>query len=560
MLPIRFSTRTPEFRDAFASILCIFCLGLIFSEFDAFERLVLFTRSHESWELDEIIICFLISPAFLGWYSYRRWQEKSFELQLRLKHEESLLNAQRDLVYQATHDSLTGLPNRALLEDRLNQLAHNTPKPETICAIAYIDLDGFKAINDQLGHSAGDKLLAIIADRFSQAVRKSDTISRIGGDEFVCLLPSISSKSDALRILDRLLQEAALPIELESTQVRISASIGVTFCHCDEKATNDELIRQADFALYDAKMKGKNCYMIYEPRSVSAFRERHQLLEQIQHGLDNNEFILNYQPQISLKSDKVIGAEALIRWNHPTKGLQLPGDFLPAIENNVLEVKLGEWVLETALSQLQLWNEQALDIAISVNISPYHLMHPSFFSKVKALSEKYPFKKSSLVLEIVENGALQDINHVKDIIIRCADIGIAFSMDDFGTGYSSLSYLRQLPLSELKVDRTFIQNILTSEQDVEILKSIHKLSQVFGCRVVIEGVEKDQQYKMLSQMGFGFAQGYLISKPLPATKFEEWIAGYAHNKKSQGNKLIKREERITQRLIDKTFTPPLVRA
>ncbi|WP_165767125.1 putative bifunctional diguanylate cyclase/phosphodiesterase [Parendozoicomonas haliclonae] len=473
--------------------------------------------------VDKVVGALLISPIFLCWFAYRRWQEYAKATKACADSAEQIEDIKADLKRQVARDSLTGLPTRIVLEERLKQAMETNAWAQGYSAVVCLDIDDFSPINNQFGYSAGDELLKTFSQRFLSELRKGDTLSRMGEDEFICLIPLFEQKSEVLKILHRLLEAATQPMIIEQAVVKLSASIGVAFFAQGEAISSDELIRRAKFALAEAKAKGKNCSQVYEHHSTPMQGEQYLQLDQVQRALTQNEFVLYYQPQVNLKNEQVIGAEALIRWNHPERGLLLPGEFMPLLEQSPIGIKVSEWVIETAISQIQKWYKQGINMAVSVNINAHHLMHPSFFATLNRLANKYSLRRSTLTLEIVESCALQDIDYVRNIILQCSEIGIDFSMDDFGTGYSSLTYLRQLPLTELKIDRSFVSNMLSNDVDVEILTSILKLAEIFGCRVVAEGVEYQQQIITLQRLGCDLVQGFGIAEPMPTLNLERWL-------------------------------------
>jgi len=510
-------------RDIFIVIICIVIAGFSLHGFDAFDLLYQFTRQHEVWELDEIIISALVSPIFLSWFAYRRWRETCEEVVLRKNREHELIQVQETLTHRATHDVLTGLANRTLLTDRLHQSIVQVKRRGQLLAVAYIDLDGFKAINDHYGHGVGDQLLIILASRMEQALREGDTIARFGGDEFIAVLTDLDNTEDSIPILKRLLDAAAQAVHIGDYVIQPSGSIGVTFYPQAETEDADQLVRQADQALYQAKLKGKNQYSFFNVDEDRNARGNHERLERIRYALTEQELVLYYQPKVNMRTGEVIGAEALIRWQHPERGLLLPVDFLPLIEDHSLAIEIGEWVIGTALGQMKAWQDAGLNIPLSVNVGANQLMQADFVKRLQALLKTTPdVEPRCLVLEVLETSALEDITHVARVMRACQEIGVEFALDDFGTGYSSLTYLKRLPATQLKIDCSFVRDMLDNPDDLAILKGIMGLATAFRRQVIAEGVETIEHGKLLLQLGCELAQGYCIARPMPAADLQTW--------------------------------------
>jgi len=447
---------------------------------------------------------------------------------------------QRQLEYIAHYDTLTGLPNRKLLADRLHQSIAHSRRHQQILAVAYIDLDGFKAINDHHGHDAGDYFLKTIADRMKSCLRENDTIARFGGDEFVVVLSGLTDESSSISCIERLLEATERPALYNNDQLQVSSSIGVVYLCPTDVTEPDQLVRHADQAMYQAKLTGKNRYHIFDATHESTIRGHHEELDRIEKALLNNEFSLYYQPKVNMRSGQVIGVEALIRWNHPEQGLLAPGVFLPALENHSLGIKLGEWVIDSALAQIEFWQAQRLNLPISINIAANHLQHSNFVERLRHFLAKHPdVPGGALSLEILETSALDDIDNISTVISTCADMGIDFALDDFGTGYSSLTYLRRLPASTLKIDRSFVHDMLDNPDDLAILEGIMGLASAFRRQSIAEGVETVDHGELLLDLGCDFAQGYGIARPMPAAEIPTWIASWKppagwHNRPPMG--------------------------
>lgn len=434
---------------------------------------------------------------------------------------------QEQLEYIAHFDALTNLPNRVLLADRLNQAMAHAKRRQQFLAVAYLDLDGFKKINDAYGHEVGDQLLISIADSTKRSMRGGDTIARIGGDEFVAVLTDIDRREDCAPLLQRLLGAASNPVSVEGRLLHVSASVGVTFYPQDEKVDAEQLLRQADQAMYQSKLLGKNRFHVFDTERDRNVRGQYESLERIRRALHDNEFLLFYQPKVNMRTGTVVGLEALIRWQHPERGLLLPGTFLPVVEDHPLAVDIGNWVLDAALAQIEAWRTQGVDLPVSVNVAARHLQAPSFLEDLKLRIGRHPdLPPGHLQLEILETSALDDIAQVSHVMHACREMGISFALDDFGTGYSSLTYLRRLPAKELKIDYSFVRDMLEDPEDLAILAGVLGLAAAFRRRTVAEGVESAAHGDMLLQLGCEFAQGFSIARPVPAAAILDWIANW----------------------------------
>lgn len=433
---------------------------------------------------------------------------------------------QRQLEHIAHYDALTRLPNRVLLADRLQQAMAQCQRRERSLAVAYLDLDGFKAVNDRHGHNIGDELLITLALRMKEALREGDTLARIGGDEFVAVLVDLEHIDDCDPVLARLLQAAAAPATAGGAALQVSASIGVTL-YPQDNADADHLMRHADQAMYQAKQAGKNRYHRFDVNHDVAVQTRHESAEHIRQALARHEFVLHYQPKINMKTGRVIGAEALIRWQHPERGLLLPAAFLPIIENHPISVELGEWVVDAALSQMDAWHAKGLDIPVSVNIAAHQLQQDEFVPRLAALLAAHPdVQRSLLELEILETSALEDIGRVSELMHACHALGVRFALDDFGTGYASLTYLKHLPAELLKIDQSFVLGMIDDADDRAIVESVICLVRAFHREVIAEGVETAAHGKLLLALGCERAQGYGIARPMPAAELPAWVASW----------------------------------
>ncbi|MCQ8102798.1 EAL domain-containing protein [Methylomonas sp. SURF-2] len=430
---------------------------------------------------------------------------------------------QQELEHIAHYDALTGLPNRVLLTDRLQQAMLQSERRNQSLAVVYLDLDGFKAVNDNYDHQIGDELLIAIARRMKEALREGDTLARIGGDEFVAILVDLQQIADCEPVLARLLRAASSPIRLADTEMRLSASIGVTLYPRDN-ADADQLIRHADQAMYLAKQDGKDRYHLFDIEHDAEIKTQQERLEDIRHALGNLEFVLYYQPKIDIVSGEVIGAEALIRWQHPRRGLLAPAEFLPFIETHPLSVSLGEWVISEALTQMRDWHAQGIDIVVSVNIGARQFQQSDFVERIARLLAEYPdVPPSRLELEVLETSALEDLAAVSEKIKACREMGVRFALDDFGTGFSSLTYLRHLPVDILKIDQSFVRDMLVDQDDLAIVNGVIGLANIFSRQVIAEGVETMSHAQKLLAMGCRLAQGYGIAHPMKAAELPDWV-------------------------------------
>jgi diguanylate cyclase (GGDEF)-like protein/PAS domain S-box-containing protein len=434
---------------------------------------------------------------------------------------------EKELEHIAHYDTLTGLPNRVLLADRLHQAMAQANRRGQLLAVAYLDLDGFKSINDKYGHDVGDQLLTKLSGRMKQTLREGDTLSRLGGDEFVAVLIDLDDIEASIPMLTRLLASAAEVVQIGELMLQVSASVGVTFFPQSDEVDPDQLLRQADQAMYQAKLTGKNRHHIFDSDLDRSIRGHHESIEHIRQALEASEFVLYYQPKVNMRTGQVIGAEALIRWQHPEQGLLPPAMFLPIIEHHPLAIELGEWVINTALTQLERWHAQGLVIPVSVNVGALQLQQADFVERLRALLAAHPgIKPSCIELEVLETSALQDVVQVSEVMESCREIGVMFALDDFGTGYSSLTYLKRLPATVLKIDQSFVRDMLDDPEDLAILEGVLGLATAFRRQVIAEGVETVEHGLMLLQLGCELAQGYGIARPMPADDFPGWSAAW----------------------------------
>lgn len=446
----------------------------------------------------------------------------------RLRAEQSLRASQERYQELALFDALTGLPNRKLLHDRMHQAMVNGARSRHMGALLFIDLDHFKNLNDTRGHDVGDQLLQQAAQRLTQAVRAGDTVARLGGDEFVILLEGLDEHPDRAASETRAVGEKILAVfgpdfKLGHVEHHISASIGASLFSGTEQSI-DELLRRADLAMYQAKSAGRDALRFFDPQMQAHVSARAALESDLRRALQAGQFELHYQPQVHMDG-RVVGAEALLRWHHPERGAVPPTEFIPLAEETGLIAPLGLWVIETACRQLKLWQAQprTASLLLSINVSSRQFRRADFVSELLAVVRRVGVDARRLKLELTESVLLDD---VEDAIFKMMQLrmqGVGFSLDDFGTGYSSLAYLKRLPLDQLKIDRSFVRDILTDRNDVAIARSVVALGTTLGLTVIAEGVETEGQRTLLAGLGCQVHQGYLYSRPVPAPDFERYV-------------------------------------
>ena len=421
------------------------------------------------------------------------------------------------------HDSLTGLPNRRLLLERMTMAINENRRFGKLLTVVSLDLDGFKKINDRYGKIKGDAVLVEIAAQIKRAMRTDDLLARLGGDEFSMLFTGQDKQEDSQMALERLLQAISKPVLIDGELIALTGSLGATIFPLDD-ADPETLIRHADQAMFQAKKSGGNCYQLFDTENERQSQHNRDTQARLRQALQKNEFELYFQPKIDLSTGKVIGAEALIRWNHPQNGILPPNAFLHYIEGN-LRNALGEWVIDNALTQMGTWQAQGLYLPVSVNIDAQHLLQNNFSDRLADMLAAHAALSPEihLEMEILETAALTDTQQAVSTIERCRQQGIRFSLDDFGTGYSSLTYLRSLPVDTLKIDQSFVRDMLEDKDDMGIVESIIRLGKAFNCQVIAEGMETPEHGVALLQLGCTLAQGYGIARPMPAGQIRDWI-------------------------------------
>lgn len=426
----------------------------------------------------------------------------------------------------AFHDLLTGLPNRRLLTDRIQVAIAQAAREANGIALLFIDLDRFKNINDSLGHQVGDQLLRMVGERLKAWVRSGDTVSRVGGDEFIVLCPNCDSPADASSLGEKLLEAVAKPYRIGDTELVITASIGIAL-YPDNGTDANSLIGNADVAMYLAKENDRNNYQFYSPELNARNLERLQMELRLRHALEEGEFMLYFQPQIDAKSGKIVGAEALIRWLEPELGLIPPGRFIPLAEETGQIQAIGEWVLQQACRHLKKWKQMGLpELPIAINLSARQFKQSSFVDTISQTLDDYKIPPHLLELELTESMLMKDVPQTTAKLNQLKRMGFRISIDDFGTGFSSLNYLRHFPLDVLKIDQSFVRELFDESAALAIIESIIALARSLGMRTVAEGVETAEQRSILESRGCDILQGYLISRPLPEPEFLEWVKNY----------------------------------
>ena len=434
---------------------------------------------------------------------------------------------QKQLELIALYDPLTRLPNRLHLSEKLNRAMKQARESQCRLAVLYIDLDGFKEVNDRNGHHVGDQLLVDISSKMQSILGKQDTVARLGGDEFVVVLPDYDNREDKNVLLSNLLQSISMPIHSATGVIEVSGSLGMTFYPQAESVDADHLIRQADVAMYQAKMQGKNRYAVFDVQKEQEQKSSQMLMVQLHSALVGDEFRVVYQPKVNMVNGAVVGVEALLRWQHPSQGLLAPEEFMSAVAEGNLVVAIDHWVIEHVVGQLQDWRRIGLDFTLSINVSIKTLEEPDFSHWLASLLLKYPgVDASKIILEVLESSAVEDVDQISLVIRASKQLGVSFSLDDFGTGYSTLNFLKKLPADELKIDRTFVRDMLHDEDDLAIIKGVLGLALAFDKKVVAEGVESEEHGLALLKLGCEQAQGYVIAKPMSAQDLVLWVRSW----------------------------------
>jgi len=430
----------------------------------------------------------------------------------------SLERANEKLVQAALHDPLTQLPNRMLLQDRIEQAIEKAQRRQHKVAVMFLDLDGFKAVNDTYGHQLGDKLLAQVGRRVSELLRGQDTLARLGGDEFVAVL-AVDADDDAAVIAERIIAAVALPFQVEAAELQVSASLGIALYPADARNERD-LMAHADAAMYHTKQTGRNGYTFFAPSMQISANRQLRLLQDLRKAIGQDELVLHYQPKFVASGTPAVGAEALLRWQHPQLGLLGPDVFIPIAERSGLILPIGQWVLERACHQLRQWHDAGqTGWTMAVNLSPLQFSAPDLVHTVRTTLERHGLQPQYLTLEITETTAMTHVEQSLEILNALNALGVRIAIDDFGTGYSSLLYLKRMPATELKIDRAFVRDLEDNPEDAAIVSSIVALGRSLQLQVVAEGVETAGQRDFLSNLGCDQLQGYHLGRPMPAEEF-----------------------------------------
>jgi diguanylate cyclase len=435
---------------------------------------------------------------------------------------EELAAKQAENEHQAMHDSLTGLPNRVMFQARLAEAIDAARLREGRIAVMLMDLDHFKEVNDTLGHHFGDQLLKEIGPRLSTVLRDDDIMARLGGDEFGVLLPELPDDEVAFSIAGRLLEELGEPVSVEGLALDVAGSLGIAI-YPTHGQNAESLLRRADVAMYSAKEAGGG-FETYSPRMDQHNPSRLTLVSQVRPALERGEFVMYFQPKVRLSDGRVAGAEALIRWNHPERGIVSPDEFIPLVEKTVLLRPLTTYVMEHVMRQWKVWAEDGMAIPLAINLSPRSLLDRGLPEEAASMLERFEMPASFLRMELTESFLMSDSGRSDAVLAELSKVGIALSIDDFGTGYSSLSYLKRLPIDEIKIDRSFVMDMHDDGDDFMIVRATVDLGKNLGLRVVAEGVEDRETFDRLADFGCDEAQGYYISRPMPLDEFGRWLS------------------------------------
>lgn len=434
------------------------------------------------------------------------------------------METEQRLNFLTYHDELTGLPNRVLFQDRLRQSMHEADRTERQVAVMVLDLDRFKTINDSLGHDAGNVMLRIVAERIQSVVRKCDSLARLSGDEFVLAVGEVHTASDAITFAQRVMTALAPPIHIGDQDLYVTASLGIALYPVDGNDIED-LLRDADAAMHQAKQSGRNTFQFYQAEMNAGARQRLTMEASLRQAIAKDEFLLCFQPQVNLLEHKVHGAEALIRWRNG-KTLVSPAEFIPLLEETGLIIPVGAWVLRTAVNWLKGWHDRGLELNVSVNVSARQFHDPHFVDTVLQIADESGVSPNFIELELTESTLMANESHAIELLNTLKSVGFKLAIDDFGTGYSSLSYLKKLPVDYLKVDKSFVLNMASDQDDLIIVRSTVDLAHNLGLKVIAEGIENPIVIRLLREMRCELAQGFLIGRPLFIEQFAPWYSGY----------------------------------
>ncbi|MHB1404918.1 MAG: putative bifunctional diguanylate cyclase/phosphodiesterase [Desulfitobacteriaceae bacterium] len=469
------------------------------------------------------IVIFVIGAGFIIINLFVKPMEQFIEEAACTKAQHDIKEYKEDnesIKRMAYHDALTGLPNRYLFDDRLSVALEQARRYQHMLGVMFLDLDHFKCINDTLGHAVGDQFLQEVARRLQGCLREGDTVSRMGGDEFTVLLPEVISQNDAVKVAQRVIEALKQPFWMDDRELYITSSIGIAI-HPKHGEDAETLLRLADVAMYQAKSAGRNNYKVFTPGMNAGTLERMDLECGLRHALERQELLLYYQPQLDVRTGKIVGAEALLRWQNPKWGLVLPLHFIPLAEENGLISSIGEWVLRTACAQNVMWQKSGYSsLRIAVNLSVRQFQQPNLVRLVADVLEETGLDPELLELEITESVAMQNVDFTSRKLKELKRMGVRIAIDDFGIGYSSLNYLKRLPITTLKIDKTFINDCTSNHEDAMIISAVVALAKSLQYKVIAEGVETHGQFAFLQKTNCDEVQGYLFGKPVPAEDFE----------------------------------------
>jgi len=475
----------------------------------------------------DALVCFLATLSIgLIVFTSRRWRE-------------TVRDSAQAAAHRALYDPLSGLPNRILLHERLTEALAKAREHEARVAVLFVDLDRFKQVNDNFGHAAGDHLLTAVAERLRAAVRTEDLLARLGGDEFVVVCQEVTYTGEAETIAERLLMSLAHPFFVKTEELAVSASVGIAFSDNTSKGRKESaetLLHDADAAMYRSKSQGPGRYTIFDRSMKSDRVNRDKAEERLRDAVENDEFILHYQPIIDLADERIVGVEALIRWQDPVRGTIPPLDFIPQLEESGLIVPVGEWALEEACSQIAKWTKAYPSVGplrVSVNVSPRQLLHTHFGDVVTRVLQKTGTRPEQLCLEITEAALMGDVVAAWAELRKVKTLGVALAIDDFGTGYSSVSYVRNFALDALKIDQSFVRALSSCAEDTAIVKAVIHMAHALSLDTVAEGVETPEQMALLKDLGCDYAQGYLFSRPQPPEALEPLFVEEARRRPRQ---------------------------
>ena len=433
------------------------------------------------------------------------------------------LAAERKIRHLAYHDTLTGLPNRLLFMDRMDQAINRAVRAKDRFALLFIDIDHFKVINDSMGHEAGDELLTLVTERLSQCIRRSDTIARLGGDEFTILLENINAPEDVINIANNLLKKMSQPLQLHGRDVYVGASMGIAV-YPEDGNTFGNLLKNADTALYRAKEMGRNNFQFYTAEMSAAAMRRLELEHSLRRAIDNEELVLHYQPKYDLNNQHCIGMEVLVRWDHAERGVVYPDEFIPLAEETGLIVSLGEWVIRRSCEQLSRWQQSGYGINnLSINVSARQFHEQDLCGLFKEVLKEYKLSPASIEIELTESVLVQNQRNARQILAQLHDIGLKIALDDFGTGYASMAYLKDFPIDIVKIDRSSVWGIPDDKENIAIVRAIAGITNALGLSLIAEGVETQEQITFLKEIACYQGQGYFWSKPVNAMHFEHDI-------------------------------------